>query len=47
MATNLGDVWDYIGGGTGKGQPIKVDPYRLFVLRRQREQDQKLINGVL
>ena len=19
MATNLGDVWDYIGGGTGKG----------------------------
>lgn len=22
MATNLGDLWDYVNGGTGKGQPL-------------------------
>ena len=32
MATNLGDVWDYIGGGTGKGQPIKVDPLPIICI---------------
>lgn len=26
MATNEGDVWDYISGGTGKGQAIANDP---------------------
>lgn len=26
MATNEGDLWDYVGGGTGKGQPITHDP---------------------
>lgn len=25
MATNLGDLWDYVNGGTGKGQPL-VNP---------------------
>ena len=32
MATNSGDVWDYIGGGTGKGQPIKVDPLPIICI---------------
>jgi alcohol dehydrogenase len=26
MATNPGDYWDYISGGTGKGQPVSNDP---------------------
>lgn len=26
MATNEGDLWDYISGGTGKGKPLSVDP---------------------
>ena len=32
MATNSGDVWDYISGGTGKGQPIKVDPLPIICI---------------
>lgn len=32
MATNSGDVWDYINGGTGKGQPIKVDPLPIICI---------------
>lgn len=23
MATNDGDLWDYVGGGTGKGLPFR------------------------
>jgi alcohol dehydrogenase len=26
MATNEGDYWDYVGGGSGKGQPVLMDP---------------------
>jgi alcohol dehydrogenase len=26
MAANTGDYWDYIFGGSGKGQPVPVDP---------------------
>ncbi|SHK47960.1 iron-containing alcohol dehydrogenase [Desulforamulus aeronauticus] len=26
MATNNGDLWDYVGGKTGKGQPLQRDP---------------------
>ncbi len=26
MATNPGDLWDYVIGGTGKGRPLAVDP---------------------
>lgn len=26
MATNDGDVWDYVSGGTGKGHPINNEP---------------------
>lgn len=26
MATNPGEYWDYIHGGTGKGQPVEIDP---------------------
>ncbi|MEA5002160.1 MAG: iron-containing alcohol dehydrogenase [Christensenella sp.] len=26
MATNTGDYWDYVGGGSGKGLPIPNDP---------------------
>ena len=26
MATNPGDLWDYVCGGTGKGQPLTHDP---------------------
>ena len=25
MATNPGDLWDYVNGGTGKGQPLTLD----------------------
>ncbi len=24
MATNPGDLWDYVSGGTGKAQPLKI-----------------------
>lgn len=26
MATNDGDLWDYIAGGTGKGRPLAKEP---------------------
>lgn len=26
MASNEGDYWDYVGGGSGKGRPVAVDP---------------------
>ncbi len=26
MAANEGDLWDYVGGKTGKGQPLEQDP---------------------
>lgn len=26
MATNNGDYWDYVSGGTGKGRPVPCDP---------------------
>lgn len=32
MATNEGDLWDYVGGGTGKGQPITHDPLPLVCI---------------
>ena len=38
MATNPGDLWDYVNGGTGKGQPLvksrsadcRYHPYRRY-----------------
>ena len=32
MATNPGDVWDYIAGGTGKAQPRQSDPLPLVCI---------------
>ena len=32
MATNPGDYWDYISGGTGKGLPVKVDPLPMVAI---------------
>jgi alcohol dehydrogenase len=32
MATNEGDVWDYIGGGTGKGKPLSANPLPLVCI---------------
>ncbi|QQO07795.1 iron-containing alcohol dehydrogenase [Breznakiella homolactica] len=32
MATNEGDVWDYISGGTGGGKPIGNDPLPLIAI---------------
>lgn len=32
MATNDGDLWDYVNGGTGKNQPIKNDPIPLICI---------------
>lgn len=32
MATNDGDVWDYIAGGTGKAQPRKAEPLPLVCI---------------
>lgn len=32
MATNPGDYWDYISGGTGKGQPVLFDPLPIVAI---------------
>lgn len=32
MATNEGDYWDYISGGTGKGKPVKNDPLPIVAI---------------
>lgn len=32
MATNSGDLWDYISGGTGKGLPLKNDPLPIVAI---------------
>ncbi len=32
MCTNDGDYWDYIPAGTGKGNPIKNDPFPVVVV---------------
>lgn len=32
MATNSGDLWDYISGGTGKGMPLKNKPLPLVAV---------------
>lgn len=32
MATNEGDYWDYISGGTGKGNPVPVDPLPIVAI---------------
>ncbi|MGF7144494.1 alcohol dehydrogenase [Anaerotaenia torta] len=32
LATNEGDVWDYISGGTGKGKPLTADPLPIIAI---------------
>ncbi|MGN0322903.1 MAG: iron-containing alcohol dehydrogenase [Oliverpabstia sp.] len=32
MATNSGDLWDYISGGTGKGQPLTEPPLPVIAI---------------
>lgn len=32
MATNDGDLWDYVVGGSGKGQPLKVAPLPIIAI---------------
>lgn len=32
MATNEGDYWDYINGGTGKGKPVPNDPLPVIAI---------------
>ncbi len=32
MATNEGDYWDYIGGGSGKGLPVPNDPLPIVAI---------------
>lgn len=32
MATNEGDYWDYISGGTGKGKPVLNDPLPIVAI---------------
>lgn len=32
MATNDGDLWDYVGGKTGKGQPLASEPLPLICI---------------
>ncbi len=32
MTANDGDLWDYIGGGTGKGLPLKKDPLPIVAI---------------
>ena len=32
MATNDGDLWDYVQGGTGKGKPIENHPLPIVAI---------------
>ena len=32
MATNDGDLWDYVSGGTGKGQPLANEPLPIVAI---------------
>ncbi|WP_249029807.1 iron-containing alcohol dehydrogenase [Tannockella kyphosi] len=32
MATNPGDYWDYVGGGSGKGMPVPNDPLPIVAI---------------
>lgn len=32
MATNEGDYWDYVSGGTGKGKPVPNDPLPIVAI---------------
>ena len=32
MATNAGDVWEYISGGTGQGKTLEKDPLPLIAV---------------
>lgn len=32
MATNEGDYWDYVGGGSGKGLPVPNDPLPIIAI---------------
>ena len=32
MATNDGDIWDYVSGGTGKGKPINISPLPIIAI---------------
>ena len=32
MATNDGDLWDYVSGGTGKGQPLCHEPLPIIAI---------------
>ena len=32
MATNEGDYWDYVSGGTGKGKPVPNDPLPIIAV---------------
>ncbi len=32
MATNPGDYWDYVNGGTGKGMPVENDPLPIVAI---------------
>ncbi|MDP3446527.1 MAG: iron-containing alcohol dehydrogenase [Eubacteriales bacterium] len=32
MATNHGDYWDYVSGGSGKGQPVPNDPLPIVAI---------------
>lgn len=32
MATNPGDLWDYVAGGTGKGQPLEKAPLPIVTI---------------
>lgn len=45
MATNDGDWWDYVYGGSGKGQKIKNQPCRSWRLRRLRARARKPTPG--
>ncbi|ONI46594.1 alcohol dehydrogenase [Candidatus Epulonipiscium fishelsonii] len=32
MATNPGNYWDYINGGSGKGKPVEIDPLPMIAI---------------
>ncbi|ONI37788.1 alcohol dehydrogenase [Candidatus Epulonipiscium fishelsonii] len=32
MATNPGNYWDYISGGSGKGKPVEIDPLPIVTI---------------
>jgi len=45
MATNRGDIWDYIAGGSGGGKALETDPLPLICITTTAGTGSEAING--